>query len=87
MELLAGMILFSAAGAWLAARARAAGAALAFGVIGAVLFCATPLGARVPALIGDFVEGTAVVGGQLVDGHPEDKRPGKSEDKPEGGRE
>lgn len=72
MELLAGLILFSFAGAWLAARARAAGAALAFGVVGTVLFCTTPLGAGVPALIGDFVHGTAAVGGQLVDGQPHD---------------
>lgn len=72
MELLAGLILFSAAGAWLAARARAAGAALAFGVIATVLFCTTPLGAGVPALVGGIVRGSAAVGGQLVDGRPQD---------------
>jgi hypothetical protein len=82
MDLLAGMILFSAAGAWLAARARAAGAALAFGVVGAVLFCATPLGSRVPALIGNFVQGTAVVGGQFIDGHAQGKDPGDTGAKP-----
>ena len=96
MELIAGLILFSVAGAWLAARARAAGAALAFGVVGTVLFCTTPLGAGVPALIDSFVEGTATVGGQLVDGpseEPEPKRTSKGdagkdgEHKAERGRE
>jgi hypothetical protein len=92
MELLAGLILFSAAGAWLSARARAAGAALAFGVIGTVLFCTTPLGAGLPALIGNFVHGTAAVGGQLVDGSSEDAQPGdqkppSAEPKPKRGAE
>jgi hypothetical protein len=96
MELIAGLILFSVAGAWLAARARAAGAALAFGVIGTVLFCTTPLGAGMPALIGGFVEGTAAVGGQLVDGQAEEPEPkpaskgddaGDGERKAERGRE
>ena len=87
MELLAGLILFSFAGAWLAARARAAGAALAFGVIGTVLFCTTPLGAGVPALIGDFVHGTAAVGGQLVDGQPHDREDLDEDPKPKAGRQ
>ena len=86
MELIAGLILFSAAGAWLAARARAAGAALAFGVVGTVLFCTTPLGAGVPALIGGFVQGTATVGGQLVDGraHDAESTPAPRKARPKG---
>jgi len=68
MNLLAGLILFSVLGAWLAARARAAGAALAFGVIAAVLFCTTPLGADLPELLNGLVQGTAKVAGQLIDG-------------------
>ena len=72
MTLLAGLIVFSALGAWLCARQRAASAALAFGVIGTVLFCTTPLGAGLPALIDSLVQGTAQVGAQLVDGQPGD---------------
>lgn len=72
MDLLAGLILFSVAGAWLSARQRAAGAALVFGVIGAVLFCTTPLGAGLPGLLNDLVQGAAAIGGQLVDGHVQD---------------
>jgi hypothetical protein len=72
MNLLAGLIVFSALGAWLSARQRAASAALTFGVIGAVLFCPTPLGAGPPALINGIVTGTAGVGAELVDGQPQD---------------
>ena len=71
MTLLAGLIVFCALGAWLCARQRAAGAALAFGVIGTVLFCTTPLGAGLPALMNGLVRGTAEVGAQLVDGQPQ----------------
>ena len=71
MQLLAGLILFSVLGAWLSARQRAAGAALAFGVIGTVLFCTTPLGAQLPALVNGLVQGTAGVGAQVVDGKPQ----------------
>ena len=81
MNLLAGLILFSGLGAWLCARQRAAGAALAFGVIGSVLFCSTPLGATFPAFIGALVQGTAQVGGQVVDGQSRDAD-GKTEASP-----
>lgn len=70
MNLLAGLIVFSALGAWLSARQRAASAALAFGVIGAVLFCATPLGAGLPVLVNGIVTGTAGAGAELVDKQP-----------------
>ena len=71
MTLLAGLIVFSALGAWLCVRQRAASAALAFGVIGTVLFCTTPLGAGLPALLNGVIQGTAQVGAQLVDGQPQ----------------
>ena len=93
MTLLAGLILFSVLGAWLSARQRAAGAALAFGVIGTVLFCGTPLGAALPQLINGFVQGSAQVGAQLVDGQPSErgskdpgpKRPRPKDQEPKGG--
>ena len=71
MTLLAGLIVFSALGAWLCVRQRAASAALAFGVIGTVLFCTTPLGTGLPALLNGVIQGTAQVGAQLVDGQPQ----------------
>ena len=52
MSVLVALILFSAFGAWICARARAAGPALFFGVVALVLLMATPAG----AVIGQLVE-------------------------------
>lgn len=51
MDILVALILFSALGAVICARARAAGPALFFGVVAVALFAATPLGAELPGAV------------------------------------
>jgi hypothetical protein len=57
MSVITALILFSALGAVLCARARAAGPALFFGVVAVALLTATPAGAELGRLIdavGDY---------------------------------
>lgn len=51
MNVLIALIAFSALGALICARARAAGPALFFGVVAVALFAATPLGAELPGAV------------------------------------
>ncbi len=75
MSTVAALIIFSAVGAWLSARHRAAVPALFFGVVAVVLFCTTPLGAGVPGVFGSVVHGVSTVGGQVANaGHSGDSR-------------
>ncbi len=56
------LILFSILGAWICAKARVAGGAIAFALIGAVLFVSTPAGSGLPRAVSGFfstVDGAA----------------------------
>ncbi len=49
------LIFFAILGAFICAKARVAGGAIAFAVIAVVLFVTTPVGAGLPGAISDFV--------------------------------
>ncbi|WP_226367842.1 hypothetical protein [Pseudonocardia sp. ICBG162] len=49
------LILVALVGAFICAKARSAGGAVAFAALALVLFIATPVGAGVPAAVGTFV--------------------------------
>ena len=51
MDVIAALIVFSAIGAFICARSRAAGPALFFGVVAVLLLCTTPLGAGIPGAL------------------------------------
>lgn len=48
MDVIAALIVFSAIGAFICAKSRAAGPALFFGVVAVVLLCTTPIGSGIP---------------------------------------
>lgn len=48
MNVIAALIVFSAVGAFICAKSRAAGPALLFGVVAVVLLCTTPIGSGIP---------------------------------------
>ena len=56
MSVITALIVFSALGAVICARARAAGPALFFGVVALVLLTATPVGAALAQLVAMAVE-------------------------------
>jgi len=58
------LILFSALGAVICARARAAGPALFFGVVAVALFSATPVGAELREFAGAVVEQASRAGAE-----------------------
>jgi hypothetical protein len=49
------LIFFAAIGAVICAKARSAGGAIAFSLIGLVLFIGTPAGAGLPGMLADLV--------------------------------
>lgn len=49
------LIFFAIVGAFICARARVAGGAIAFAVVAVVLFVTTPVGAGLPGAISEFV--------------------------------
>jgi hypothetical protein len=51
------LIFFALVGAFICARARVAGGAIAFAVVAVVLFVTTPLGAGLPGAISEFLSG------------------------------
>ena len=53
MSTIAALIIFSAAGSAICAKARAATPALIFGVFAVLLFCTTPLGSGLPGVLAD----------------------------------
>ena len=53
MSTIAALIIFSAAGAAICVKARAAVPALIFGAFALVLFCTTPLGSGLPGALAD----------------------------------
>lgn len=66
MDTVAALIIFSGIGSWISVRARAAGPALFFGLVAALLFCTTPLGSWVPDSLGSASHKVADVGGSLA---------------------
>jgi hypothetical protein len=66
MSTIAGLIILSGIGAWISVKARAAGPALFFGVVAALLFCTTPLGSWIPGMLSSVSNGVAEVGGRVV---------------------
>ena len=55
MDSVGALILFSILGAVICAKARVAGGAVAFALIGLVLFVSTPAGSGLPAAVAGFV--------------------------------
>lgn len=49
------LIVFAALGAFICAKARSAGGAIAFSLLALVLFIGTPAGAGLPGMLADFV--------------------------------
>jgi len=56
MTVLIALITFSALGAVICTKARAAGPAVFFGVVAVALFAATPLGAELPGAVNAMFE-------------------------------
>ncbi len=56
MNVLVALIVFSALGAVICMKARAAGPAVFFGVVAVALFAATPLGAELPGAVSAMFE-------------------------------
>ncbi len=67
MNVMTALIVFSALGAVICARARAAGPALFFGVVAVALLSATPLGEGLREFVGTVVEqaGRAATEGEV----------------------
>jgi len=64
MSVMTALIVFSALGAVICARARAAGPALFFGVVAVALLSATPLGAELREFAGAVVEQASQAGAE-----------------------
>lgn len=50
------LIMFAVLGTYICAKARVPGGAVAFALIGLVLFCATPVGSGLPGAVSRFVD-------------------------------
>lgn len=55
MDSIGALIVFAIVGAFICARARVAGGAIAFAVVAIVLFIGTPAGSGLPGAVSDFV--------------------------------
>jgi hypothetical protein len=66
MDVISALVVFAALAAVICARSRAAGPALLFGVVAAVLFATTPMGAGVPEATASVVGWVGDTAGQLL---------------------
>lgn len=66
MDVMGGLIVFSAMGAIVCAKARAAGPTLLFGIVAVMLFCVTPMGSRLPGAFGDAAQWVGSHSGSVV---------------------
>lgn len=62
------LIFFAVVGAVICAKARSAGGAIAFSLIGLVLFIGTPAGAGLPGMLAQFVATVSEASQPLTDG-------------------
>ena len=62
------LIFFAVVGAVICAKARVAGGAIAFALIGLVLFIGTPAGAGLPGMVSDFMSAVSEASEPLTDG-------------------
>lgn len=62
------LIFFAVLGAFICAKARSAGGAIVFALIGLVLFIGTPAGAGLPGVVADFVSTVGRASEPLTDG-------------------
>lgn len=67
MAVIAVLVVFATLAALIAARARAAGPALLFGVVAIALFATTPLGAGIPEALATAAGWIGKTAGQLFD--------------------
>jgi multisubunit Na+/H+ antiporter MnhG subunit len=56
MESVGLLIFFAIVGAFICAKARSAGGAIAFSLVALVLFIATPVGSGLPGAVSDFLD-------------------------------
>lgn len=62
------LIFFAIVGAFICARARVAGGAIAFAVVAMVLFVTTPVGAGLPGALADFITAVDEAATPALDG-------------------
>jgi hypothetical protein len=62
------LIAFAVLGAFICAKARSAGGAVAFSLIALVLFVSTPVGAGLPGMLSDFVSAVSQASEPLMSG-------------------
>ncbi|WP_300010963.1 hypothetical protein [Pseudonocardia sp.] len=65
------LIFFAVVGSVICAKARVPGGAVAFALIGLVLFIGTPAGAGLPGLVSDFLSSISEASQPLTDGEAE----------------
>ncbi len=65
------LIFFAVVGAVICAKARVPGGAVAFALIGLVLFVGTPAGAGLPGMVSDFLSSISEASQPLTDGEAE----------------
>ncbi len=65
------LIFFAVVGAMICAKARVPGGAVAFALIGLVLFIGTPAGAGLPAMVADLLSSISEASQPLTDGEAE----------------
>jgi hypothetical protein len=68
MEGVGALIFFAIVGAVICAKARVPGGAIAFALIGLVLFIGTPAGAGLPGMVSDFMSSVGEASRPLTDG-------------------
>jgi len=64
------LIFFAVVGAVICAKARSAGGAVLFSLIGLALFVATPAGSGLPGMLSDFVSSLSEASEPLTDEEP-----------------
>ena len=62
------LIFFAIVGSVICAKARVAGGAIVFALIGLVLFIGTPAGAGLPGMVSDFMAAISAVSEPLTEG-------------------
>ncbi len=65
------LIFFAIVGSVICAKARVAGGAIVFALIGLVLFIGTPAGAGLPGMVSDFMAAISAVSEPLTEGSGE----------------
>jgi hypothetical protein len=65
------LIFFAVVGAFICAKARVPGGAVAFALIGLVLFIGTPAGAGLPGMVSDLLSSISEASQPLTDGEAE----------------